>query len=129
MPIVETILLCARQEMPFQGTNDSGTTDDGGTEPDWNYGNFRELLKMCAKCGDVTLKRHVISSPSNALSQYFLVLTDETCDILRTMLMSLCLCGVDKFFDDSIYILREDLFDFVPVYDLTGLGLATVITN
>ncbi|KAJ8887462.1 hypothetical protein PR048_013677 [Dryococelus australis] len=32
--IVETILLCARQEIPFQGTNDSRPIDMDGTKPD-----------------------------------------------------------------------------------------------
>ncbi|KAJ8887467.1 hypothetical protein PR048_013682 [Dryococelus australis] len=65
--IVETILLCARQEIPFWGTNDSRPIDVDGIEPDWNYGNFRALLRMCAKRGDMALKRPIAYAPLNAL--------------------------------------------------------------
>ncbi|KAJ8889998.1 hypothetical protein PR048_009503 [Dryococelus australis] len=157
IPAVETIYMCARQEMLFRGTNYSGLIDVDGTESDWNDGNFRTLLRMPAKCGDETLKRHMESAVVNALyaspviqneiiyvcrsliqekivnqvngPQNFFILAEETCVISGPEQMSLYLRYVEKYYEVNNYILREDFLDIVPVYDLIARCLAQVITN
>ncbi|XP_022170907.1 uncharacterized protein LOC111034148 [Myzus persicae] len=44
IPIIETIILCGRQEIAFRGTNDSGPLSSKDVEPEQNDGNFRALF-------------------------------------------------------------------------------------
>ena len=59
VPIVETILLCARQNIALRGhRNESGSISSDGLDPEENDGNFRALLRFCIRGGDAELKRH-----------------------------------------------------------------------
>lgn len=149
VPIVETIRLCGQQNMALRGTQDWGRIEL--TTPKENDGNFRSLLRYRAKAGDQVLEEHLKSCPKNAMytsakvqntliecfghliqrkivekvkeSKFFSVLADETTDISQKEQFSLCVRYVD--FDDCM--IKEDFLCFVPVYDVTGKGLATVI--
>ena len=70
VPIVETILLCARQNIALRGhRNESGTISSDGLDPEENDGNFRALLRFRIRGGDAELKSHVQSTKANATYQ------------------------------------------------------------
>ncbi|XP_015377845.1 PREDICTED: uncharacterized protein LOC107172083 [Diuraphis noxia] len=58
-------------------------------------------------------------------SNYFSVLAVETTDIAQIEQFSICI----RYFEEELVVLREDFLTFVPVHDVTGLGLATVLLN
>ena len=59
VPIVGTILLCARQNNALRGhRNGSGSISSDGLDPEENDGNLRALLRLCIRGGDAELKRH-----------------------------------------------------------------------
>ncbi|XP_050059854.1 52 kDa repressor of the inhibitor of the protein kinase-like [Aphis gossypii] len=122
-------------------------------EPDKNDGNFRSLLRYRAKSGDVILKEHLETTSSRELYtspiiqneiitifgeliqshlvneiskvKFFTVLADETTDITQVEQFSLCI----RYFDETLMQIREDFLTFVPVDDVTGLGLANTLQN
>ncbi|GBO41502.1 hypothetical protein AVEN_34523-1 [Araneus ventricosus] len=51
------------------------------------------------------------------------VLADETTDISQIEQFSLCV----RYVEDQKYKIREDFLTFVPVYDVTGAGLANTV--
>ena len=70
-PIVNTILLCGRQNMALRGHRDDGCLlqDDGGQDKTSivkNEGNFSALLKFRIDAGDNALKEHLESAASSA---------------------------------------------------------------
>lgn len=150
-PIIQTIRLCGRQQFGLRGHQDSGRISM--KEPIQNDGNFRCLLRHRAQHGDSTLKKYLENCSSNAMytspliqneiinifgeliqsdiikkiskSNYFSVLADETTDIAQIEQFSICI----RYFEEELVVLREDFLTFVPVHDVTGLGLATVLLN
>ncbi|GBO34380.1 hypothetical protein AVEN_173662-1 [Araneus ventricosus] len=54
---------------------------------------------------------------------FYYVLADETTDISQIEQFSLCIWYVE----DHSYKIREDFPTFVPVYDVTGVGLANTV--
>jgi hypothetical protein len=63
--IVDTILLCGRQNLALRGHRDSGRIQV--EEPDENDGNFRALLRYRMRAGDTTVEEHFRDGPGNAL--------------------------------------------------------------
>ncbi|XP_029340930.1 zinc finger MYM-type protein 1-like [Acyrthosiphon pisum] len=150
-PIIQTIRLCGRQQFGLRGHQDSGRISM--KEPIQNDGNFRCLLRHRAQHGNNTLKKYLETCSSNAMytspliqneiinifgeliqsdiikkiskSNYFSVLADETTDIAQIEQFSICI----RYFEEELVILREDFLTFVPVHDVTGHGLATVLLN
>jgi len=110
-------------------------------------------LRHRAQHGDNTLKKYLETCSSNAMytspliqneiinifgeliqsdiikknskSNYFSVLADETTDIAQIEQFSICI----RYFEEELVVLREDFLTFVPVHDVTGHGLATVLLN
>ena len=149
-PIVKTVVFCARSNLPFRGHRDDGPLTEG--ESTQNDGLFRQLLRFRMEAGDSTLADHVKTAAKNAtycsktvqneiiltagdilrekllnriISRPFPVFTlmaDETTDISGIEQMSVVVRYVDLVGDK--YIIREDFLDFLPVTDLTGMGLA-----
>lgn len=67
VPIVDTILTCARQNMALRGhRGESGVVDSSGSEPQENDGNFRALLRFRIRGGDAVLQKHAESANANA---------------------------------------------------------------
>lgn len=69
IPIVKTIILCGRQNIPLRGHRDDGGVNLNLTEesgPVHNDGNFKELLKCRIDAGDEVLRKHLESANSNA---------------------------------------------------------------
>jgi hypothetical protein len=70
VPIVDTILTCARQNMAFRGhRGESGSVSADGLEPVGNDGNFRALLRYRIRGGDTVLQAHVRTAAKNATYQ------------------------------------------------------------
>lgn len=63
--VVETIMLCGRQELALRGNQDFGNvvSESWSTAKD---GNFRDLLRFRVSCGDSVLKKHLESGSGNA---------------------------------------------------------------
>lgn len=122
-------------------------------EPIKNEENFRCLLRYRANNGDTTLKEHLEMSKSNAMytsphiqneiinifgkliqseivkkiskSSFFSVLAFlfETTDIAQIEQFSLCI----RYLDEECMTIREDFLAFIPVQDVTDVGLANVL--
>ena len=58
VPIIDTILICGRQNIALRGNREEGAVDSKGIEPKSNDGNFRSLLRYRIRGGDKELKRH-----------------------------------------------------------------------
>ncbi|KAJ8887382.1 hypothetical protein PR048_013597 [Dryococelus australis] len=97
--IVDTIILCGRQEVALTGNHDAGTVNTQATEI--NYGNFRCLLRFCVQAGG-----------SMRLQ------TKKTVEQL-----SLCF----RWLDVDENKIHEEFLSFNPVKDLTGQGIAETI--
>ncbi|GBN35873.1 repressor of the inhibitor of the protein kinase [Araneus ventricosus] len=54
---------------------------------------------------------------------FYSVLADETADISQIEQFSLCL----RYAEDKSYKIREDFLTFIPVYEVTGAGLANTV--
>lgn len=144
--IVETIVLCGRQDLALRGDKDSGRLTL--EEPANNDGNFRALLRYRANGGDTVLVDHIQTAANNALyssprvqneiisvigkqiqdrivsevnkTVFFSVLADETSDISQTEQFSLCV----RFVDPDTLCIREDFLSFVAVEDVSASSLA-----
>ncbi|KAL0809127.1 hypothetical protein ABMA28_012751 [Loxostege sticticalis] len=154
--IIETIVLCEKQEIALRGSRDSG--EIGIDDPEHNDGNFRALLRFRARSGDGALKNHLLTQNIHSRAMYtssviqnevieicgsaiphvlnrvkeagFLtVLADETQDISRHEQLALCLRYVHCSSGKSM--IREDFLEFVPVEDVSAesLSLATTIVT
>ena len=62
-PIVESIIFCGRQNVPLRGHRDDSQYID---DPDYNTGNFQELLRFAIKMGNTALDEHFKNAPRNA---------------------------------------------------------------
>jgi len=70
VPMVETILLCGRQNISLRGhRGETGSIASDGSEPDINDGNFRALLRYRIRAGDENLKGHIETAKGNATYQ------------------------------------------------------------
>lgn len=153
VPIIETIKLCGRQELALRGTSDFGNIKFNESEPEINDGNFRAILRMRHKCGDIDLKQHdenlqlnctyyspsiqyelisvcgeviqkqLVTAINNAKS--FSLLADETTDISRQEQMSICARYTELH--NNVFVIREDFLTFVTVKSTTGASLAQTI--
>jgi hypothetical protein len=152
-PIIETVLLCGRQNIPMRGHRDDGAMDcaDGKSVVE-NDGNFRALLRFRVSAGDINLRNHLEQAAKNATyvskttqnelitaagnvvrdqilervskAPFFSMLVDETTDLSKKEQITICLRYV---FDNFIH---EDFIDYVVADSMTGEGLAaTILTH
>ncbi len=148
VPIIETIIFCARQEIALRGHRDYGPLTD--EEPPQNDGNFRAALRLRLRAGDFVLASHLQTTGKNATylswktqneiiekcggyisetivgeigDSIFTVIADETTDI----------SGIEQFSISVRYLFNQNICEkflgFIPVYDTTGYGLATALLN
>ena len=95
--IVETVVLCGRQNIPLRGHHDSGT-DVEHVQSIANHGKFRALLNFRISAGDTVPKRHLETAGRNAIytspdiqNQIINILRDQICEaILSEVRDSLC---------------------------------------
>ena len=62
--IIETIILCGRQNIPLRGHRDSSL--DVEKDPCAHHDNFGALLEFRVSAGDVSLEHHLGNAPGNA---------------------------------------------------------------
>ncbi|GBN42913.1 Nose resistant to fluoxetine protein 6, partial [Araneus ventricosus] len=149
IPIIQTIRFCGGQQIAVRRHRDGGRI--GLEEPEKNVGNFRSLMRYRANNGDNHLKDQLMNSSGRSMyasslirneiintfghliqseimrnvrkSIFYSVLADETTDIRQIEQFSLCV----RYVEDQSYKIREDFLTFVPVYDVTGAGLANTV--
>lgn len=147
--IIETLLFLGRQGIAFRGHRDAGPLLSESSE---NDGNFRNLLRFRMAAGDDVLKTMLemqkiqYTSPKiqNEIieicgkvildkivskihkAKFFSILADETTDISGIEQFSLCARYIE-ISDDKLHVLKEDFLRFVPVEDVTGLGLGNTL--
>lgn len=68
LPIVKTIIMVGRQNIPLRGHRDGGNIEVGQTSSQ-NEGNFRALLRCRDDAGDTDLESHLKNSSSRATLQ------------------------------------------------------------
>ena len=150
--IVETIVLCGRQNIPLRGHRDSSTDMEGLQSTISNHGNFLALLNFRISAGDTILKEHLQSAGGNATytspdiqNQIIKILGDHIRDtILNRVRRSLCyaliadevtdcsnkeqLCIVLRYVEPVSSQIREDLVAFLECDGgVTGEALADMI--
>ena len=153
VPIVETIILCGRQNIPLRGHRDDGKiiSNSRAASETEGEGNFRALLRYRVSGGDAVLKEHLETAPKNATliskttqndlidccgelilqkivdrvksGRYFTIIADETTDESTCEQLTLCI----RYLDMQSYTVREDFIGFVNVNNLTGEGLTNTI--
>ena len=64
--IVETLILCGRQNIALRGHRDSGTDVERAQVSTSNHGNFWALLNFRISAGDTVLKEHLQRAGRNA---------------------------------------------------------------
>lgn len=154
-PVIKTVIFCGRQGLALRGHRDGGIIDDleGDQIFTENEGNFRALLRLRVESGDEILKQHLLTAKRNATytswriqneiisacndiilhklvekvneAKCFSVIADETADISNVEQLSLCV----KYIDLDHNSVREDFLQFVPIYDMTGKGIANAILS
>uniref|UniRef100_A0ABD2W917 DUF4371 domain-containing protein n=1 Tax=Trichogramma kaykai TaxID=54128 RepID=A0ABD2W917_9HYME len=133
-PIIESVIFLGKQNIPFRGHRDDGPVLN---ETEVNEGNFRELLRLRVKSGDLNLKKHLENSSARATyvskttqnqlihfcgeeilstiitrindAKYYNIMFDETTDIANVSQLSLV---IRYFWKKSIY---EDFVGFLDV--------------
>ncbi|CAH0402528.1 unnamed protein product [Chilo suppressalis] len=146
IPIVKTIILCGRENIPLRGHRDDGTLSD-----DIGQGKFRALLKFRIDSGDSSLQKHLETAPKNATylskttqnqlidcchsvilkkvldkvkeAKYYAVLGDETTDASGTEQLSICI----RYLDIKESTIHEEFICFLSATDLTGAALSNQI--
>ena len=148
--IVETVLLCGRQNISFRGHRDSSC--DVENCPNAPHGNFWALLDFRVSAGDGVLRDHLAKAPANA-KYTSPSIQNEVADILGTQIKRNILDRVRraKFFsvvadevtdssnkeqlalayvDPGNLQIREDLVEFIECdTGVTGSAIAEKITG
>ncbi|KAL4085322.1 hypothetical protein QTP88_027181 [Uroleucon formosanum] len=137
IPIIKTIIICGRQEIALRGTSDYGPLSLDNSEPTYNDGNFRALLRMRISCEDKNLTYHIENQALNASyispmiqnnfinicgkiiqdqlvnkinqAKCFSVLVDETTDVSRVEQLSLCV----RYLDNNLNIEKNEINNYV----------------
>ena len=150
--IVETIVLCGRQNIPLWGHRDSGTEVEGAHSSISNHGNFRALLNFRISAGDTTLKHHLETAGMNATytspdiqNQIINILGDHIREAILTKVRnSLCyalianevtdcsnkeqLCIVLRYVEPMSCQIKEDLVAFLECDSgVTGEALSDMM--
>ena len=149
IPILKTVILCARQNISFRGhRDDSKHFDDRSNNP----GNFQTLLEFRVDSGDRVLDDHFKTAPKNATyrsksiqneliescgkhirqkiskeiqsARFFSVIADEASDCSQTEQLSL----VIRFIDENSTI-REEFVEFVKCESTSAEYLTNKITQ
>ena len=150
--IIETIVLCGRQNIPLRGHRD--TVLDVERSDIESHGNFWALLQFRVDAGDLALRGHLANTPRNAMytspdiqnqivnilgdhvrdkillkvkqAQLFTVIADEVTDCSNKEQLSLVLRYVNP--DDCS--IREDLVTFLECDSgITGKALADMMIS
>lgn len=140
VPIIKSIIFCARQNIALRGHRDDGKLNSKNDENDkmTNEGNFREILKFRVDAGDTDLADHLKNTAANAtyisktvqneiieicgeeilkvltrrirMSNFYCVIIDETTDIACVSQLSI---NIRYCYNNEI---REDFIGFVDLH-------------
>lgn len=68
IPIIKTVIFCGRQSIALRGhrNNNILNANENNDEPEYNDGNFRQLLRFRVDAGDEYLNNHSSSCEKNA---------------------------------------------------------------
>ena len=75
--IIETIVLCGRQNIALRGHRDSATDLEGPQSASTNHGNFWALLNFRISAGDTHLRDHLHTASRNYSSPVSLLFTSK----------------------------------------------------
>ncbi|XP_025420070.1 zinc finger MYM-type protein 1-like [Sipha flava] len=137
IPIIQIIIICGRQEIALRGTSDYGPLSLDNSEPTYNDGNFRALLRMRISCEDKNLTYHIENQALNASyispmiqnnfinicgkiiqdqlvnkinqAKCFSVLVDETTDVSRVEQLSLYV----RYLENNLNIKKNEINNYV----------------
>ena len=147
--IVETIILCGRQNIPLRGHRDSAIEFKSGVSESSNHGNFWALLQFRISSGDTVLRDHLAHAPRNATyvspdiqnqviqvlgdhvrdkvllkvrrAQCFTLVADEVTDCSNKEQLGIIL----RYVDAEDYTINEDFITFLECDSgITGEALA-----
>lgn len=93
LPIIQTIRLCGRQQMPLRGKRDTGRIYLH--EPINNDGIFRSILRYRANSGDLELKKHLETSGGKSMYTSS-VIQNELITIFGDLIVSEIVSNVQK---------------------------------
>ena len=105
VPIIDTLLTCARQNIALRGHRDDGPVDSTGEEPMQNDGNFRALLRLRVRGGDTDLKDHLVSCKRNATL------------VSKTIQNELIACAGNMIKEDIIKDVKDAKFWTIMAYE------------
>lgn len=152
IPIVESIIVVGKQNIPFRGHRDDGfcLSDAGNEASSVNLGNFKELLHFRINSGDTMLKYHLQNTNSKATyisktvqnqlidccghiiakvdrSKYYSILFDETTDISQSSQMSVVL----RYLDTEHNEICEDFVSFIDCHkdNFTDVNVEPMLTG
>lgn len=152
--IVETIILCGRQNIPLRGHRDSAVDMESCVSKTKNHGNLWALLQFRISAGDTILRDHLDNAPMNATytspdiqnqvihvlgdhirdkvllrvqrAQCFTLIADEVTDCSNKEQLSIVL----RYVDPDTYAICEDLITFLECDDgISGQALADKMLN
>ncbi|KAL7287151.1 hypothetical protein TKK_0018585 [Trichogramma kaykai] len=118
--IINTIILCGRQEIALRGTDDYGPLSIDDEEPIVNDGNFRAILRMRVKCGDENLKKHVKNAPLNAMYMSPTI-QNEIIDICGTIINKQIVSAINE--TKVFSILADETADISGYEQMTDLSV------
>lgn len=146
IPIVKTIMLCGRENIPLRGHRDDGELSDERSQ-----GKFRALLQFRIDAGDSLLQKHLDTAPRNATylskttqnqliecchtliirkiinkvkeAKYYAILCDETTDASGIEQLSMCI----RYLDVQKSTIHEEFICFLSATDLSGAALSEQI--
>lgn len=154
IPIIKTVVLCARLGIAFRGRHDDGVLNVN-TPFQKEEGNFRALLAFRVDSGDKCLEKHLQAANKNATyisktiqneiielcgeqvrnhiislakHNFYSIIVDETTDASHREQICICLRFVDKDARNN-HIIREEFLTFGSAKDLSGAGLARQILD
>jgi len=84
------------------------------------YTSWKIQNEIISSCHDIILSK-IIDEINN--SKCFSVIADETADVAGIEQFSLCV----RYFDSKSKIIKEEFLKFVPVMNLSGRALASII--
>lgn len=151
LSIIETIILCGRQNIPLRGHRDAGTDLELACE---GHGNFWALLQFRISSGDTLLREHLTTAPKNATyvspdiqnqviqvlgdhilhkilinvkgAKYFSVIADEVTDSSNKEQLGVVL----RYVNPTDNCIREDLVSFLECSGgISGQALADTLLD
>ncbi|XP_060881672.1 zinc finger MYM-type protein 1-like [Metopolophium dirhodum] len=154
IPIVKTILFCARNNLPLRGHREAGSLSLESVRSSCTVGEqgiLRALLAFRVDSGDTELQRHFETSPKNC-TMISPKVQNEIIDVIGDVIVGkivervkqfrffslLCDETTDistteqmtvciRYVDTSSWILREDFLGFVKMTSTTGLAIKDAI--